>query len=215
VALTSASDLRVRRDANQLTALAAVNIAQAAADADSRYRSTVENYQGLLRYDYFFGQGLAGFLSATARRDRFQGLALRLNIDPGAAYYFIDEKDVQLRAEAGYDLQHDIRHPDALAAADVAGDPLGKTATRHNARIYTGYDHRFSNEVKFDTSAEYIQGLKETTNWRLNWGAALTSQIADSFSISTSITVKYDHNPVGDVKTTDVLSAFSLVYTVQ
>ena len=43
------------------------------------------------------------------RRDRFEGLDLRLDLDPGLAYYFINTKKHRLQGEAGYDFQYDIR----------------------------------------------------------------------------------------------------------
>ena len=192
-----------------------MNIAGSAPDADSSYKSTVENYQGLVRYDWFFDGGLAAFLSTSARRDKFQGLNLRLNVDPGLAYYFIDEKNLQLRAELGYDLQHDIRRQAFVDASIAAGDDIDKTETRHSARVFVGYDHKLSDAVGFDASVEYIQALKDTTNYRINGGAALTSQIADRFSVATSLTLKYDHNPLEGVETTDTFAAFSLVYTLE
>lgn len=214
-ALTSALDFRLRRGDNQLKSLAAVNVAASAADPEADYEKTVENYQALVRYDRFFNQ-IAAFASVTARRDEFQGLNLRLNLDPGLAYYFIDEKDVQLRAELGYDLQYDIRTQDAIDAALVEdGTVLDETETRHSARVFAGYNHAFSQAVSFDTSLEYIQALKGTENYRINWGAALTSQIVDRFSVATSVQVKYDHNPVPGVETTDVFAAFSLVYSLE
>jgi putative salt-induced outer membrane protein len=217
IALTSSADFRFRRSDDQLTVLAAVNVARSAPDPDSAYQATVENYQGLVRYDRFFGGGLAAFLSTTARRDRFQGLDLRLNVDPGMAYYFLDEKDLQLRAELGYDLQHDIRRQEEIdaAALDPDADPLEKTETRHSGRAFIGYNHQLSAAVGFDSSVEFIQALKRTENFRFNWGAALTSQIADRFSIATSVAVRYDNNPLPGIEKTDVFSAFNVVYTLK
>ena len=91
IALTSVIRTRLRRDDHQFSGAAAINYGRAGKKGQE-IDSTVENYQGLLRYDYFIAEDVSLFLQSTARRDKFQGLDLRLNIDPGIAYYFINEK---------------------------------------------------------------------------------------------------------------------------
>jgi len=108
VAVTSIGKLRVRRDEHQFGMAASANFARAGKSGE-KVDTTVENYQGLIRYDYFFTDNIAAFLQTSARHDRFQGLDLRYNLDPGVAYYFINTKKQKLSAEGGYDLQYDVR----------------------------------------------------------------------------------------------------------
>lgn len=213
---TGSADFRMRRSQSQFSALAAVNLARSAVDSDTDVETTVENYQGQVRYDYFFGKHLASFLNISGRRDKFQGLALRTNIDPGVAYYAVDSSALKLWTEFGYDLQHDIRDNAYLeeSAADPDIGAVPKTATRHSLRLLLGYDHAFSEQVKFDTYIEYIQALDDTVNYRINGSAALTSQVAGSLSVASSITIRYDHNPLEGIEATDVVSAFNLVYSL-
>ncbi|HEY6557198.1 MAG TPA: DUF481 domain-containing protein [Polyangiaceae bacterium] len=212
LALTASGDFRIRRGDNQLSAMAAANYGRAAADRDSDMETTVQNEQGRVRYDRFLTEHLAAFFAVSARHDPFQGLDLRLNFDPGFAYYVIDEKTHQLWGELGYDLQYDVRSDDALDVAAAAGDPQEKTETRHSGRAFVGYDNKLNEAVTFKTGLEYLQGLDKTENWRLNWDAALTSQIAGNFSLSTTFTLKYDHNPLPTVADLDTVTAISLVY---
>ncbi len=212
LAATASGDFRVRRGDNQLSATAAVNYARAAADRDTDVKTTVQNEQGRVRYDRFLTERLAAFFAVSARHDRFQGLDLRLNFDPGVAYYFIDEKAHQLWGELGYDLQHDIRSRRALREAAAQGEPQDKNETRHSARGFVGYDNKLNEAVTFKTGLEYLQGLDNTDNWRLNWDAALTSQIAGNFSLATTFSLKYDHNPLPNVEEVDTITAISLVY---
>ncbi len=212
---TTALALRVRRTDNQLSADAAANYAQAAPSPDEDRVTTVENLQGKLRYDRFVTGSLAGFVALTARRDRFQGLNLRLNLDPGFAYYVIDEAKTQLWAEAGYDLQYDVRRDSAREEALASTGQLpDKTETRHSARVFVGYSNALSEMVTFKTGVEYLQGLPETQYWRLNWDSALSSQIGGNFSVATSLSVRYDNAPLPTKESTDVLTAVSLVYTL-
>jgi putative salt-induced outer membrane protein len=222
LSLTGASDFKLRRDIHQLTAVAAANYGRAATAADEPVETTVENYQGRVRYDVFLSQAVAAFLQISARHDRFQGLDLRLNVDPGFAYYFLDQKHQQFWAELGYDFQYDVRRDEALTVAEDDGFVVQKTQARHHARAFVGYDNKLNQAVTFRTGLEYLQGLapfedEETdrTNWRLNGDAALTSSIAQSLSVATTFSVKYDNNPLPTLARTDTVSSVSLVYTLQ
>ena len=53
LALTSMATVRARRGANELSAAAAANYGRSAATPDAPTQTTIENYQGKLRYDRF------------------------------------------------------------------------------------------------------------------------------------------------------------------
>jgi putative salt-induced outer membrane protein len=214
LALTGVSSLRVRRSANEVSAAAAANFGKSAPAANAPMETNVENYQAKLRYDRFLSQVLSAFLSVSARNDRFQGLDLRLNLDPGLAYYFIDEAKHQLSAELGYDLQYDVVRRANINAALVDGIVLERTKTRHSGRAFTGYRNNLNEAVSLTTGLEYLQGLQETKYWRLNWDAGVSAQVATRFSLATTFSVRYDHAPLPNVKTTDTLTAVNLVYTL-
>jgi len=215
VAVTGTAKLRLRRAANQFSADIAANYAESAADLESEREATVENYQARVRYDRFLSERWALFAAESFRRDRFQGLGLRMNFDPGVAHYLIVEPKHRLWAEAGYDMQYDIRLEQALATAAEAGVPVEKTEVRHAARLFAGYDNQLNSHVTFYTGLEYLQAFSETKNWRFNWEAALTSALSDSFSLSTTFNLRYDNNPLPLVKELDTVTAVSLVYTVR
>ena len=217
IAATAALDYLMRRDRNQFSVLAAANYGRAAADADSPSVPTVENYQGRVRYDYFLAGGLAAFASVSARRDRFQGLDLRLNIDPGAAYYFIDDKAHRFWGELGYDLQYDVRRQeyiDAAALEDPTAEPIEDTEVRHNVRLFVGYDNQVTDAVKFNGGLEYLQNLKESETLRVNLDLGLTSQLSTTFSVATTVAVRFENDPLPGVEETDVITALNLVYSI-
>lgn len=214
LAATTAGNFRLRRSLNQLSIAAAANYSRAAANADADMETTVENYQGKVRYDRFVAKQLALFLSTSARRDRFQGLDLRLNLDPGVAYYFIDEKAQQLWTEIGYDLQYDVRRDENIDAAAAKGESVDKTKVQHSGRLFAGYTNSVNEHVKFNTGVEYLQGLPETERWRLNWDVGLSSAIGGDFSLATTFSLKYDHAPLPGVKELDTVTALNLVYTL-
>lgn len=218
IAVTGATEYFLRRGASALSALAAVNYGRSAPDQDTPYRTTVENYQGRVRYDYFFTTSVAGFFSVSARRDKFQGLDLRLNFDPGFAYYFIDEKSHRLWAELGYDLQYDLRNGDFIAEQEAAALPdlieIEDSEVRHNVRLFVGYDNQLTDALKFSSGLEYLQNVTESENARINFDAGFTAQVNQDFSVATTVSVKYDKNPLPGVENTDLIMALNLVYTM-
>jgi hypothetical protein len=70
---TSVASLRMRRRNNELSASAAANYARSASDSGEGMETTVENYQGKLRYDRFVSESVALFLSFSGRERSGQG----------------------------------------------------------------------------------------------------------------------------------------------
>lgn len=213
-AATGAGKLRLRRANNQYSANAAANYARAAAGPGEPMETSVSNIQGRVRYDRFLSDSWSVFVAESARRDRFQGLALRLNFDPGVAYYFFDYEKHRLLGELGYDLQYDVRRDDAIAAAALEGVDIDKTEVRHSGRAFAGYDNQLNQAVLFSTGVEFIQSITEAENWRLNWDVSLNSSIAESFSLAATFSLRFDNNPLPGIEKTDTTTALSLVYTL-
>ncbi len=212
IAATGAGKFRVRRDANQVGAAVAANFARSAPKGSTALETTVENFQGKVRYDRFIAGSFAVFGAASVRHDRFQGLDLRLNLDPGIEYYFVDESKEQLWSEVGYDFQYDIRTDDEIAAAELTGTDLAKHETRHSTRLFVGYTNNVNKAVAIATGLEYLQGLDNSTNYRINWDGSVASSVGKGFSIATTVTVRYDHNPLPGIEKTDAITSVSLVY---
>jgi len=212
IAATSAGKFRLRRSSDQVGAAIAANYAESQVTKGEGLQTTVENFQGKVRYDRFLAGSFAVFGSVSARHDRFQGLELRINLDPGFGYYFIDEDKQQLWLEAGYDFQHDIRTDEARATSLAENYYLDKTNDRHSGRAFVGYTSELSDSVKVTTGLEYLQGFSPATNYRFNWDGAVTSAVGKGFSIATAVSVRYDHNPIPEVENTDITTSISLVY---
>ncbi|MDB4942378.1 MAG: Peptide chain release factor [Labilithrix sp.] len=223
VALTSLLKLKVRRDQHQLGVQAAANFARAGTK-DAPVDTTVENYQGVIRYDYFITDAIAAFGQVSARHDRFQGLDLRLNFDPGLAYYFINTKKQSLRVEGGYDLQHDVRRnasrvptPPEVPEGQPAPAPLpllDKTETLHNIRLFAGYENKLYKEVSVIGGLEYLQNVSDLGTYRLVFDIGIKSNISDNLAIATTYTMRYENEPLPGVQTTDSMASINLVYTL-
>lgn len=219
IALTSLGRLRLRRDEHQFSTALTGNFARAGKKG-TPVETTVENLQGLLRYDYFLSERISLFGQTTGRRDRFQGLDLRLNFDPGVAYYFINEKTHRLQGEAGYDLQHDIRRSASLTVAPPADAPPGtlptrldKTNTLHNARLFLGYENKLRPEVSIVTSVEYLQNFASMDTYRFIFDIGLKSNVADHLALAVTYTARYENKPLPTVESLDSIMAVNLVYS--
>jgi putative salt-induced outer membrane protein len=223
VAVTTAGKLKVRREEHQFSMALAANFARAGKKGEN-VETAVENYQGLLRYDYFFSEKIAAFLQTSARRDRFQGLDLRFNLDPGLAYYIVNTKQQTLRAEGGYDLQYDVRRdasrvqtPEPAAPGAPAPAPLpllDKTQTLHNLRLFAGYENKLYKEVSLITGLEYLQNISDFGTYRLVFDIGIKSNVANNLAIATTYTMRYENKPLPSVETTDSIASVNLVYTL-
>ncbi|MBX3188788.1 MAG: DUF481 domain-containing protein [Labilithrix sp.] len=220
IALTSAAKLRLRRDEHQFSTAIAANVARAG-KKDEPTETTVENYQGLLRYDYFLDDRVSLFLQSTLRRDRFQGLDMRLNVDPGVAYYFFDTGKHRLQGELGYDLQHDVRRdasraqsvPEGSPPGTPAPPPLDKTRTLNNVRLFFGYENKLRKEVSFVASFEYLQSFEDYETFRMVGDVGLKSNVADSLALATTYTIRYENLPLPNVEKADSIASLTLVYS--
>ncbi len=213
LALTGSGHLKIRRRLNQYTAEIATNFAQASVGGEPS-RTTVRNTQGRVRYDRFLSEKWALFVQQSARRDRFQGLDLRLNFDPGVAYYLLMQEKQHLNFELGYDLQYDMRSQEAIDEAAANGESVEGHEVRHAARLFAGYHNSLNEHVRFETGVEYLQAFAQTQNFRVNWVSSLTATVSDSFSLATGFTLRYDNNPLPDVEPLDTITTVSLVYTM-
>lgn len=217
LALTGAASFRLRRDDNQLTALFAGNYGRSAA-GQSGMQTNTENLQGRVRYDRFFAKDWTFFLGTQARRDRFAGLALRLQVDPGVAYYFVNEEHRLFWAELGYDYLHDIRRDDALIPVDDKGNPipgaplLDKSFSVHSARAFLGYKYKINEGVSMGGGLEFLQGLSDTGVRRVNGEIVVTSKFSKAFALATSFLFRYDNAPLPGKETLDTATSVSLVY---
>lgn len=213
-AATAVGKYRLRLGNEQFKAAIAGNYGQAALPGGD-WETTVENGQGLARYDHFLGD-VTLFIGAQARNDRFQGLDLRLRVDPGVGYYFIDDAEQQLWTELGYDLRYDVRRDDSRTEVDANGAAtlLPKTAVLHSGRLFLGYSIAVTDSLSWNAGVEYLQGLSDTTQYSVNGDSSLVTKIRKSLSISLAISERYDAKPLPGKQGLDTTTSVNLVYTL-
>ena len=178
---------------------------------------TTENVQGRVRYDRYVIDQASLFLINTVRRDRFQGLDVRYNLDPGFKYLFLAASVTTLWAEAGYDFQHDVRRDDARIQLDSSNAPipgaplLDKTSTNHSLRGFVGFKHAFNEEVTLSTGVEYIESITETHRW-LNGDVLFAAKVGAGLAVGVGVSVRYDSDPLPSKKNVDTATTLSLIY---
>lgn len=229
-AITGSLNARVRRADHQFSTIVLGNYAAAKTEDAGKFEKTVGNFQGRVRYDYFFAERWSAFLMVTTRHDRFQQLDLRMNVDPGVAFYALTEANHRMWFEAGYDFQFDLRSKEGYAVTnddgefldednnivtdvnDAALDESEKTMTNHAVRLFAGYSNHISDAVSFDTGVEYLQSVLAPDILRVNFDAGLTAALSQKFSLSTTFTLRYDNKPLEGVERLDTITAVNLVY---
>jgi len=218
---TGTGHFRIRRGRHQFATAGAANFGRAAADVDSPVETTISNVQGMVRYDFFFATRWSAFLMTTGRNDRFQGLDLRANVDPGVAFYALTDPKHRLWFELGYDFQYDNRRTDSIFS-DVPVNPdepdgatmrvqvVDEIATNHAARLFAGYSNQLSDLVSFHTGAEYLQSLLDGKRIRVNWASALTANLANRLGLATTFTMRFENQPLPGVRKLDTITAILL-----
>lgn len=202
------------------------NYGQGATSPDADQHVTAENIQARVRIDYYVSDVLSIFLIDTERHDRFQGLALRTNIDPGLKYLFYKSDATSFWGEVGYDFQYDVRLESALPQVDGSGNPvlvngqqvlLDKTATSHSGRLFAGLKHAFNTQVTFTTGLEYLQAFAASsgsnTDYRLNYDALFAANVGGGLALGLGFSARYDHDPLPGKKNLDTATTASLIYS--
>ncbi len=220
--VTGSSTLRLRRQKHQFSAAFAANYGRAAPDAVSDVQTTVHNEQGRIRYDYFVHPRISLFAMLTARHDPFQGLQARVNVDPGVAFYLVNDERNRLWTEVGYDFQFDRFTEEATFAKDEAGaivlddegNPviaIDRQRMNHAARLFGGYANNLSDSATFSTGLEYLQSFLIAERWRVNWDVAITAQLINRLAISFTFTARMDNDPAPGIRKVDTITAVSLI----
>jgi hypothetical protein len=179
---------------------------------------TAENIQGRVRYDRYVLDNASLFLVNTVRNDRFQGLEVRYNLDPGIKYLLSSAETNALWVEAGYDFQHDVRRDDARVQLDATGAPipgaplLDKTSTNHSLRGFVGFKHAFNQEVTLSTGLEFLQSMTDTSHRWLNYDALFTAKVGAGLALGLGFSARYDSGPLPGKQDWDTSTTVSLIY---
>lgn len=214
VAFTGSGGFDWRRGYNGVGASLVGNYGRSAPPG-GQMATTTENAQGRVRYDRYVIDDASVFLLATGRHDRFQGLAFRLNLDPGFKYLFVNRPATALWAEAGYDFQYDTRTSASRDVKDDMGDVIGrldKHETDHSARVFLGFRHEFNDKTALSNGIEYLQSFVHSKQYRFNYDVLFTAKVWGDLAVGAGFNARYDNQPLPTKEKLDTTSTLSLVY---
>lgn len=186
------------------------------APPDGEMATTTENAQGRLRYDRYLIEDASVFMLVTGRHDKFQGLAFRLNLDPGFKYLFVNLPKTQLWGEAGYDFQYDTRTRDGRRVLDDMGvliERLPLHETDHSARLFLGFKHAFNDNVAVANGMEFLQSFVESERRRFNYDLLFTAKIWGDLALGAGFNARFDNAPLPGKVKLDTATTLSLVYS--
>jgi putative salt-induced outer membrane protein YdiY len=215
VAFTGAGNFDWRGGRNGLGGSLVGNYGRSAPPGGDMQTST-ENAQGRVRYDRYLLEDASLFMLVTGRHDKFQGLAFRLNLDPGFKYLFVNRPKTQLWAEAGYDFQYDTRLAAARKVRDDMGaviDTLPKHETDHSARVFLGFRHNFNEATAISNGIEYLQSFVHQKQYRFNYDVLFTAKVWGNLALGAGFNARFDNTPLPDKEKLDTTSTLSLVYS--
>ncbi len=154
--------------------------------------TSAQNAMAKLRYDRFFTEANAGYVTAFAGFDDPAGKDAIAGGQAGYSRRLVHEDGHDVLAEVGYDLSYI-----ALSA--------GSSVTIHSGRLFAGYKGKINKETVVEASVEALANLNSITygmrqagafdDLRVNGIAAVTTSLSTRLSLSASFTAKFDNFP--------------------
>jgi putative salt-induced outer membrane protein YdiY len=224
---TANANFEMRRGSDGFGAYILGNYAQSASPRptsghyDSTEYATAQNIQGRVRYDRFLTDRFSVFGIVTARNDRFQGLAFRLNVDPGAKYLFVTTDRTTLWGELGYDYEYDYRLDSAsIDVPPSMNGPFSQQVSNHSGRAFVGLKEGFTKDVSLIAGLEYLQGFVKSTedyldyDSRLNFNALLAANLGAGLSFGVGFTAAWTSHPLPAKTNLDTTETLNLIYAI-
>lgn len=211
-AINGGSKLAIKRSQNVFAAEVAGTYGRASVrDVDTdEFGPSLVNTETIFvkgRYDRFFSEMDAAFVSAGYLHDRFAGLDSRVQGQVGYLRNFFKwcEGKHRFWGEIGYDLTLDNFEPETV-------DP--GTATLHSARLFLGYDNHLYDHVTFLTGLEALFDVEDLDNVRLASVSELRSKIMDKLQFSVQFALRLDNVPVENRDKVDTTTTLNLIYSL-
>ena len=171
--------------------------------ADATYgenddEKNAENMRAYGQYNRLFTERFFGYLRGEVFHDDIADIDYRITIGPGAGYYFIKEKDISLRAEAGPAFVH-----------EKTGDGTDDYLT---LRLAERFDWKINGRAKIWQSLEVLPQIDDWDNYILNAEAGIEASVTPHLSLRTYVQDTYDNDPAPDRQKNDVKFVTALAY---
>ncbi len=157
--------------------------------------------------EYFYANGEYNYkLSAKTyssyflgwEKDPLAGLNARVTARVGMGHEFVKTDKDFLLGEAGI--------------AYVYEDEKDETSSFPEGRLFGRYEHNFQEGASFFQEVEWLQEMALLRNFRVNSITGLKVKINSSWSLKTTVTIHYDHEPAKGFLKTDTITETAFVY---
>ncbi len=160
---------------------------------------TTRNHFGALKYDYFFLNGMYGYLSLEALNDRFRDIRLRSTMGPGLGYQVWEDSGKTLGVEAGLSYlsenHYEASNTDSLAL-----------------RLAANFLYHLGTYLVFADQVAFYPSLEGGETDLLRNEATISAPLGAGWSLRLSHILDYSSNPPDNVKKTDTTMLLGLQY---
>ncbi len=157
-----------------------------------------DSLRGYGQYNRLFTEKFYGYLHAEALHDDIADVQYRINVGPGAGYYFIKKERMLLSAEGG--------------PSFVFEDVGGKTASYMSGRLAEKFEYKLTDRARIWQKAEYLPQLDDLANYLLNFEIGVETDISKAFKLQVYVVDNYDNEPAAGRKKNDVKLVAAIAY---
>jgi len=157
-----------------------------------------DSIRGYGQYNRLFTEKVYGYLHAEALHDDIADVQYRINVGPGAGYYFIKKDGILLSAEGG--------------PSFVFEDAGGKNSSYMSGRLAEKFEYKINDRARVWQKAEYLPQLDDLANYLLNFEVGIETDISKAFKLQVYVVDNYDNEPATGRKKNDVKLVAAVAY---
>lgn len=159
----------------------------------------VDSVHGFGQYNHLFTDKFYGYLRAEALHDGVADLQYRINVGPGAGYYFLKETNTTLAGEFG------VTFVDQRLGGEDDNYVTLRLAERFEHK-FTGYNARLWE------NAEILPQINKFENYIINAEIGIESSISKSVSLKTFLVDNFNNEPAAGRQKNDVRLVSGITY---
>jgi putative salt-induced outer membrane protein len=163
--------------------------------------TTSSLWRGGVRGDYALSDAVAAYARVEYDRDRFAGIARRLEEGSGIAMKLVRRTRDRLETEIGLSLVQQL-------------STLGSNDDFVSGRGAIAYTHQFAETTYLQQTLETTASLEDASDYRVTSESALVAALSGRFALKVSYVVRFDHRPEPGFRTTDRLLTSGLQFTL-
>lgn len=185
---SAGGNFRIVRGRNAFELETAFNVGAADAtpdDGDRNYDLNARNWNSRARYDRFFTDNDAAYLSTRHRWDTFAGLDTRAQFQIGYLRNFYKAENHRFWGEVGFDLTWDNVH-----------NPSDDRDVTPAGRVFLGYQNHLNEHVEYLANVEVLPSFIDAQDVRINADTTLRVALSTRLQLELQFKMQYDNVPV-------------------